>query len=309
MRKSKKLQLNPTLRMELKITWNRKGDALREQVMDVLQNPGVLSLFHELLSKRRITIGRRNRALIEQGIVGEVSDLPETKPSALVRKGAGGPVKGRVERWMDPVSRIHAPAYRIGRARPAATERGRKLESWKALREHFEEHEWVVIPNRFGEEFLEALKGHYDRLRQNGYFKRDLVQVYDKRTYVHNEPVMVHIHQQVAQWVSRIISQKAIPSYSLVAHYSESARLRRHVDRSECRFNISWSLDAGGSASDARWPLYIETRTGVHAVRLNAGDMVLYSGTRSPHWRNAQPKGMSSTVALFHFMTREDRDV
>ena len=83
--------------------------------------------------------------------------------------------------------------------------------------------------------------------------------------------------------------------------YQPGAVLRRHVDRAQCRWNVSFCVDIEAADDEAPWPLHIGAGAG-QAVHLGIGDAVVYCGTDVPHWREPLPDGKFVTVCLFHYV-------
>jgi hypothetical protein len=141
-------------------------------------------------------------------------------------------------------------------------------------------------------------------LEEEGWLSPD-PQVADARRITrHREPVCEFLHAQVASFVQAVVPD-AMPSYSLLGVYHPGAVLRRHLDRPQCEWNMSLVLDADPDVPLAEaWPLFIEAGGEAFPVRLAVGDAVLYSGTKSWHWREALPEGRKTAAAFFHFVPR-----
>ena len=71
--------------------------------------------------------------------------------------------------------------------------------------------------------------------------------------------------------------------------------LKRHIDRPSCE--ISATLNLGGDM----WPIYLKNIKGVSKqVKLNPGDLLIYSGSDLEHWRDPFEKEMCGQV-FFHY--------
>ena len=88
-------------------------------------------------------------------------------------------------------------------------------------------------------------------------------------------------------WVQPIMEKhlgyKLSPTYSYARIYKKGDILERHKDRFSCE--ISTTLNLGGDL----WPIYLEPsgqegKKGIK-INLNPGDMLIYSGCKSEHWR------------------------
>ena len=91
------------------------------------------------------------------------------------------------------------------------------------------------------------------------------------------------------------------PSYSILAIYPGGVELPIHCDRSQCLWNVSLAL-AYEPGHSAPWPFCLDYHGQVHTVALEMGDLVLYSGTQTPHWRPRLPEGQYAAMGLFHYV-------
>ena len=164
---------------------------------------------------------------------------------------------------------------------------------------------FVVVRSLLNPMQIALMRAHYRRAIAMGYLRRDVVPV-DTRIVVHNDPALRFYQSQLAGLFRRITAEPIKASYTFTAHYEEGAVLTRHVDRPQCAWNLSMPLDAQPETDAANaWPIYLETHSGTHEVRLGLGDGLLYRGIDSPHWRHPQPPGHACTVGLFHFVPED----
>lgn len=162
-------------------------------------------------------------------------------------------------------------------------------------------HGYAVIPGLFAPLHLAALRRYIRELGPAGYFETRSRQV-PLRDIIHNHPLLQFIHQQLTPLLQGIVPERIQPSYSILSSYHGGAELKRHTDRQQCRWNVSLMLDAEPITA-AAWPLVIEYKGEARPVSLGLGDLVLYSGTRTPHWRPVLPQDQEVAVAFFHFVT------
>jgi hypothetical protein len=86
-----------------------------------------------------------------------------------------------------------------------------------------------------------------------------------------------------------------IETYSYCRVYVTGNELKRHIDRPSCE--ISATLNLGGDM----WPIYLKNIKGVSKkVKLNLGDLLIYSGSDLEHWRDPFEKEMCGQV-FFHY--------
>ena len=124
-----------------------------------------------------------------------------------------------------------------------------------------------------------------------------------RRYVAHNESVARFFHHQMANAVSAIVGEAIRPSYVYFASYSSGAELKKHVDRAQCEFSVTLSLDFSPEPHLATsWPIRLDMPTGTVAVYQALGDGLVYRGTRVPHYRNKLAEGRTSTSIFFHYV-------
>ncbi|MEH6591239.1 MAG: hypothetical protein V7746_13355 [Halioglobus sp.] len=184
----------------------------------------------------------------------------------------------------------------------------RALE-WRSKKRHASQslssNRYADLRALLSEAQKQELKKYARRLVESGYFPAlDDGQV-ALRSGIHNEPMLASIHQGLAVLVSEISGERVKPSYSYLTCYHSGAVLERHVDRSQCAYNLSLVLDISSDSNEyaTTWPIFLEVDGRVVSVNLNAGDGVLYSGTELYHWREALPLGHRAIICFYHFVT------
>src|SRR5215469_3911846 len=124
------------------------------------------------------------------------------------------------------------------------------------------------------------------------------------RYVVHNEPVALFFHQQIAPVLSTVAEQPLKPSYVYLASYLSGAELKKHVDREQCEFSITLCLDFSPEPEVATpWPICLDTVAGQVRVYQALGDGLAYRGTRLPHYREKLGRGQTSTSIFFHYVS------
>ena len=99
--------------------------------------------------------------------------------------------------------------------------------------------------------------------------------------------------------IEKITGKKLIENYSYIRIYKKGDILKKHVDRQSCE--ISTSLNLGG---DKDWPIFIEPNI---KINLTPGDMLIYSGCKLEHWRDAF-EGQEYFQSFFHYNNLEKKD-
>lgn len=147
------------------------------------------------------------------------------------------------------------------------------------------------------------------------------------RTYAHNVPFFVKIHQQLADLASDIFGEKVKPSYCFLSMYKDNGICPLHIDRPQCRYTIDylirqdqekpWPIHIGDHMTDEQRQALDESGEGHpkddeaiearikaenwHTVELAPNDAICYSGTHSWHYRSQRLSGTADLV-FFHFV-------
>jgi hypothetical protein len=157
--------------------------------------------------------------------------------------------------------------------------------------------EELLHPFHIGE-----MRRYYRRLVRRG--RVTLGDYQSARRYVaHNEPVARFFQVQLAGAVEQFVGEPVKPSYVYFASYQSGAKLKRHTDREQCEFSLTFCLDYSPEPEDRTpWPLHLDTPRGRVTVQQRLGDALLYRGRELPHWRDRLPDGHTSTSIFFHYV-------
>ena len=127
-----------------------------------------------------------------------------------------------------------------------------------------------------------------------------------RRYIAHNEAVAKFFHHQLTSTLSRIAGRVLKPSYVYFASYLSGAELKKHTDREQCDYSITFCLDYSPESKLATpWPICLQTPKGTLKVYQMLGDGLAYRGTELPHFRAPLPEGQMSTSIFFHYVTAE----
>ncbi|HEY9840295.1 MAG: hypothetical protein ACAI44_18810 [Candidatus Sericytochromatia bacterium] len=169
------------------------------------------------------------------------------------------------------------------------------------LRRQLQQQEYLSLRQVLPQAHLRALSAYVRTLASEGFFQKGDPMV-PERNGIHNEPLMRFLHLQITPFLQEILGEPIRASYAFLADYQPGAVLRKHTDRSQCDWNLSLVLDMQPQGSPP-WPFYLENAAGTAKIELGVGDLVFYSGTRNPHWREQLPAGQVATVVFFHFVS------
>jgi hypothetical protein len=133
---------------------------------------------------------------------------------------------------------------------------------------------------------LERAKSLYDAFKKDSegypqYFQKDdqcpnSLALYDYKWFV-------ELLVEKTPFMSNIMQEPMLPTYSYARIYSNNEKLLKHKDRPACE--ISVTLHLGG---DKDWEIYFtKPNNDEVSVILKPGQAVIYLGMVSTHWREA----------------------
>ncbi len=161
---------------------------------------------------------------------------------------------------------------------------------------------WVRLPRLLPAPLVASLRGYVDPLIHEGHLRFNDAQ--SRRYFKHSEPMTVWLHQQLQRPIQELVAEPIKRSYAFLGGYVEGSDLKPHVDREQCEYTLSLTLDAhpGQRRADA-WPLGLQDRAGrTRWARLAPGDALLFKGRELSHFREPLGAGRRSTSAFLHFV-------
>lgn len=188
--------------------------------------------------------------------------------------------------------------------RRLAEESNPESQDWiTQARASYREKGYATLPGLIHPFHVAALRRYYRCLIRKGTIRLGDEQS-SLRYVVHNEPVARFFHQQVALLLSAVAEQPLKPSYVYLASYVSGAELKKHVDREQCEFSITFCLDFSPEPEVATpWSICLDTANGKVAVYQALGDGLAYRGTRLPHYRAKLGPRQTSSSIFFHYVS------
>lgn len=101
---------------------------------------------------------------------------------------------------------------------------------------------------------------------------------------VYSDFMMEHLLVTILPEVENASGLSLFPTYAYLRLYKHGDTLARHTDRPACEISVTLCL---GAQPEDPWPIWVEGPNGTTAVKLSAGDALLYRGIECPHWREA----------------------
>lgn len=98
----------------------------------------------------------------------------------------------------------------------------------------------------------------------------------------YSPPCFESLSVYIKSTIENEIGEKIYPTYSYGRFYSNGSKLDPHLDRDSSEIAVSLCI----RKEKIYWPLYIKMPDDeIKEIDLNDGDMVIYSGSILPHWR------------------------
>jgi len=116
----------------------------------------------------------------------------------------------------------------------------------------------------------------------------------------HDDLAMKNLMCYLSTDMERHTGIKLTPTYSYLRVYKKGDKLNKHIDRNSCQFSVTLTLMR--EPDEEIWPIYLET-DGVHKIELEAGDGLIYRGTKNPHWRD-EFHGSRLAQVFLHYTRR-----
>ena len=183
-----------------------------------------------------------------------------------------------------------------------------KKTYWKEkldlARVNFKKQSFVSLDNIIDPTLQSSYQQHVRNLITHNYFgPLDDGQV-KRRMGIHNESLTSSIHHRLAKLVSLITGEKLKASYSYLGCYLDGAILERHIDRPQCRYNLSVVFDMCDEDENPvhPWPIYLKNKNKTIPINLEIGGGLIYRGNELEHWRDALPRGHRAIVCFYHFV-------
>ena len=112
--------------------------------------------------------------------------------------------------------------------------------------------------------------------------------------------------ETVTPLVERATGRELWPTLSFYYTYKNGNQLKKHKDRSSCQLvaGLYIGADDDYKTSHASWPLYLNVEGQPEAVALDVGDLVIFNGHETEHWREPFT-GTWFVSAIFGFVDKQ----
>lgn len=174
----------------------------------------------------------------------------------------------------------------------------------------FLENGYEVVRNVISSDLLNHLKIQFEMTRDIEFFingvnkEKNLFVFGDKQSpnsfSIYSNTCFESLSLQLNDKISEITNLKLYPSYTYARIYYKGAILKPHTDRKSCEYSTTLCID-----STDIWDFYIRDKNGKeNAIKLNPGDMCVYSGCELAHWRTIY-EGEMQMQCFLHYVNSE----
>ncbi len=182
----------------------------------------------------------------------------------------------------------------------------------------FKKNNFSVVKQVLGKELTKFLYNYCMSKREvtKYLFKNRCLSVFDKDWGVFGDGQVKKCYaiygdcvlDQLLPYLKKIIEKETeinlYENYSYMRVYEKNSELKYHRDRANCKF--SSTLNLGGD----QWPIYLKKdkhSKQTHKIILAPGDILIYDGTKQPHWR--EPLQGDHCVQVFlHYHDKNSPD-
>lgn len=159
----------------------------------------------------------------------------------------------------------------------------------------FEKNGYELVKGVVSKDVLELLQKQFALLRdiqEDRIFNppalplpRNLNDLYGKSYNAYAPHFFEVLLEILKKQVEDVVGKKLLPCYSYGRIYYTGSSLHKHVDRNECEYSVTLTIK--NDVENGPWPIYFEQFDGKEtSLLLDEGDMIVYKGSKLPHWRN-----------------------
>ena len=168
----------------------------------------------------------------------------------------------------------------------------------------FKQNGYEVVRNAISNELLEHLKIEFEMFKEIKFYKHKETNLYafgDEQSpnsfSIYSLLCFESLAIQLRDSISKITQKNLYPTYSFARIYYNGAILKPHTDRPSCEYSTTICID-----TTDMWNFHIKDRIGnENVVKLNPGDMCVYSGCELEHWRDPYT-GTQQIQCFLHYV-------
>lgn len=168
----------------------------------------------------------------------------------------------------------------------------------------FKSDGFEVVRNVIEPQLLEHLKTEFEMIRAVSFFifgEKNQYSFGDGQSpnsfSIYSATCFESLSLILNQKMNEIVDLKLFPTYTYARIYYKDAILKPHTDRPSCEYSTTICID-----STDLWDFYIKDRIGKeHILKLNPGDMCVYSGCELEHRREPY-EGTQQIQCFLHYV-------
>lgn len=168
----------------------------------------------------------------------------------------------------------------------------------------FKSDGFEVICNVIEPQLLEHLKTEFQMIRDVNFFMSGEKNPYsfgDKQSpnsfSIYSATCFESLSIILNNKINEVVDLELFPTYTYARIYYEGAILKPHTDRPSCEYSTTICID-----STDLWDFYIKGKDDeTKILKLNPGDMCVYSGCELEHWREPY-KGTQQIQCFLHYV-------
>ena len=174
-----------------------------------------------------------------------------------------------------------------------------------------ETKKYIVVRNVLSEDLLQIFNNYClikftiqkDYISSIGRFSGVNDSVQPCSIFDYSDPMTESLMINLLPWIREHTKIKTLePTYSYIRFYESGQWLEKHTDRPSCQYSITLPLM---SYDDTPWSIHLKESSDEGAeevsVDLNLGDMLIYKGCETKHWREPF-QGLYQTQAHLHYI-------
>ena len=136
---------------------------------------------------------------------------------------------------------------------------------------------YKLVKNFLTKEETELAKKYILIKHKNNRIDFDFAQNNNSDTIFYRDPFGESLLLNKKNLMEKETNLDLFPTYSFTRLYTYNSELKPHKDRPSCEISVTVMFGSDGT----KWPIYMDDKE----IILEAGDCVIYSGTKIAHWR------------------------
>jgi hypothetical protein len=140
-----------------------------------------------------------------------------------------------------------------------------------------ENFKFKIVKNILTDEEIKLFKVWCEIKHRTNTKSFDFAQSDNADSFFYGDPITDALLIKLTPTIEKNVDEQLLPSYSYTRIYTKFGDLKKHTDRPSCELSATIHLGSDGT----KWPIYMDDKE----IILEAGDCVIYSGTKIAHWR------------------------